>query len=159
MSSHYATGNEADGPPTVPPFRLRTRRHADFKLADALQFLVSSPGEESTTRFIERYDTAMRELCQSIAEEIAESDRYHKRVDAPASAYNSRPAYRLDLQTTTKRARRSSTGLWYVYYTIDDADGDGKPDTVTVYSIEQSASQPFAINTGQFDEPDEGTDE
>jgi hypothetical protein len=41
--------------------------------------------------------------------------------------------------------------LWYVYYTIDDTDGDGNPDVITVYSIEHSTAQPFAINTGQFD--------
>lgn len=151
---------EANGNTPVEPFDYVTTRHADFSIADSLKFLASSPGGiESMERFSERLDEELDILCQSIAEEIAETGRYHKRVDMPASAYHARPTYRLDVQTSRKRARRSGSGLWYVYYTIADANNDGKPDRIVVLSVEHSSSQPFAINAGQFDERDEDTDE
>ncbi|MBC8142228.1 MAG: hypothetical protein H7Y38_12390 [Armatimonadetes bacterium] len=156
MASSAAENNEE----VVSPFSYTTTQRADFCLADALRFLCGSPGgEESAARFNDRFDEELDALCQTVAEEIAETGRYHKRIDVPASAYHSRPTYRLDVQTVKKRARRSGSGLWYVYYTIDDADKDGKPDTITVISIYGSRSQPLAINTGQFDLPDDNEEE
>ena len=157
MSKPSATGNDAVNP--VAPFRLITDRDADFDIADALQFLIRSPGgEESAIRFSERYDEAVRDLCQAVADEIAETGRYFKRVDVAASAYKSRPTFRLDIQTSQKRARRSNSGLWYVYYTINDTDGDAKPDAITVTDVVHSGSEPYAINTGQFDLPNDESD-
>ena len=143
-------GTEGDAP--AEPFLYTTTRHADFKIADALRFLGSSPGgTEAMERFSERFDEVMDFLCQSVAQEIADTGRYYRRVDIPASAYHARPTYRLDLQTTKRRVRRSNSGLWHIYYTIADVDKDGAPETVIVISVEHSSAQPFAINTGQFD--------
>lgn len=144
------SGVSDDAP--VNSFAFVTTRHADFRIAEALSFLGSSPGGiEAMERFNDQFEESMNQLCHAVAEEVAESGRYNKRVDIPASAYHARPTYRLDLQTTKKRTRRSGTGLWYVYYTIVDTDNDGKPDRINVVSVEHSSAQPYAINTGQFD--------
>lgn len=141
-----------DGDTPAKPFLYVTTRHADFRIADALRFLGNSPGGgEAMERFSERFDDAMDYLCQSIAQEIADTGRYQRRVDIPASAYHARPTYRFDLKTTQRRARRSGSGLWYIYYTIAGTNSGGGAETIVVLSVEHSSAQPYAINTGQFD--------
>ncbi|MBC7808662.1 MAG: hypothetical protein H7145_21215 [Akkermansiaceae bacterium] len=142
----------ADGDSSAEPFLYTSTRHADFKIADALRFLGGSPGgTEAMERFSERSDEVIKVLCQSVAREIADTGRYHKRVDIPASAYYTRPIYRLDLQTTKKRTRRSGSGLSHIYQAAADVNNDGTPETIVIVPVEHSGSQPFVINTGQSD--------
>ncbi len=125
---------------------------AELDVAKILRYLSASwGGDEAAHRFSDALDQALAQECMAVAEQITQTGVPSKRIHEQVSVYRSRPTFRLDVQTTKKRARRSGAGLWYVYYSIVDADADGVPDTLLVYAVEHSTAQPFAINTGQFD--------
>ena len=148
--------SEGSGAENRRRFHLDVLHKAEIQLAQALRFLLeSSGGRDAAIRLNDAFDIALQQEREAVQEQIEETGRPWKRIHAPASVYHSRPLFRLDVQTTKKRARRTGSGLWYVYYAIDDADKDGKPDTLTVHALEHSTAEPFAINTGQFDLPDD----
>lgn len=145
--------NESEANPAL---RIKTDRKAEFDIADAVQYLLRFPGgEELAARFSEVLDAAITEEGSAVAAQIVANGRPDKRIDVAASAYNSRPTFRLDVQTARRRARCSGSGLWFVFYTLDNPDGDNKPGTLTVHAVHHSRAEPFAINTGQFDLPDD----
>jgi len=129
------------------PLEITYSRHSEFDLADAIRWLLQTFGEETATHFGVRLEEELTSLAQSIATEIAESGRYRAPVHEPASAYFARPVYRHSVSTTKKRARRSSAGLWHVYFELQDRNRRGLPDTLIVHSIQHSASRPYAVQT------------
>ena len=125
---------------------------AELDVARILRYLSASwGGDEAAHRFSDALDEALSQECVAVAEQITQTGTPLKQIHEQVSVYRSRPTFRLDVRTTKRRARRRGAGLWYVYYSIVDANGDGNPDTLLVYAVEHSTAQPFAINTGQFD--------
>lgn len=68
-----------------------------------------------------------------------------------ASLRFSRLVYRDRVEVSKSRSRRSSAGLWYVYYTLEDRSNSGKADTLVVASVRHAASQPFEIENADGD--------
>ncbi|MBC8141922.1 MAG: hypothetical protein H7Y38_10830 [Armatimonadetes bacterium] len=54
------------------------------------------------------------------------------------------------MSVSKTRNRRSSAGLWYIFYRLEDVGGIGRADTLFVVAVRHSAAQPFTI------EDDEG---
>ena len=143
----------------VPLWNWELDHLAEIQVARILQYLSASPdGTDAAIRFNTAFDEALDEECRIVAEQVTDTGKPWKRIHEPASVYRARPLFRLSVQTAKKRARRSSIGLWYAYYSIDDANRDGKPNRITVKEVHHSGSEPFAINTGQFDLPDDEGD-
>ena len=80
---------------------------------------------EAADRFEERLDEAIGAARDRIAREIAEEGRPFDPPDEVASYAMTQTIYRLRVETSKKRSRRSSAGLWYVLYALRDTDGDG----------------------------------
>ena len=60
-----------------------------------------------------------------------------------ASLHYSRPIFSHRFQTGKTKAKRSSSGVWYVYFGLADTDGDGHPDTLSVVTISHAARPPL----------------
>ena len=130
----------------VSPLRLRITEPAEDQLASALSYLTDNVGLDAAERLNTRLKVELPLLCEQIAREIATVGVPFHAPDEQASLYFARPVYRLKLETSKTRARRSSTGLWYVYYGLKDSTGQGtKPDTLSVVAIRHSGAPPLSV--------------
>ncbi len=96
-------------------------------------------GEEVELRWEAAFAREIKNLCESIAEQIASPDGFYDQPDEGASLQFSRPIFQQRFQTGKIKARRSSVGVWRIFYAIDDDDKDGTPDTLRVYAIRHAA--------------------
>jgi plasmid stabilization system protein ParE len=122
------------------PLRLQITDTAEERINDSITWLESY-SEESAQRFVEALEDALQSLCQQVAHDIARKVPLH--TDELASIYYSRPVFMYLVQTGKTRKRRSSAGLWRLYYDITDRDQDGQPDTLRFLSIHHAAARPL----------------
>ncbi|WP_309707336.1 type II toxin-antitoxin system RelE/ParE family toxin [Armatimonas sp.] len=97
--------------------------------------------EAAGQRFTLALEATLQELCRSIPEKIAQG--YPPQTNEDASLGLSRPTYRTRFETVAKRARRSSVGVWYVFYWLIDGDGDRVPETLRVLAIRHGSAPPL----------------
>lgn len=140
----------------LPLFQLRWTRPAEFDVARILRYLLAF-SEETATHFNDALDAAIAQEMDAVRAQIRADNRPAKRIDQAASVYNARPMFRLDIRTSPRRGRGQSSGLWYVYYALDDLNNDGEPDTFSVITVQHSTAQPLAIPAGHI--LTEGADE
>lgn len=97
--------------------------------------------EAAGQRFTLALEATLQELCRSIPEKIVQG--YPPQINDDASLGLSRPTYRNRFETSPKRARRSSVGVWYVFYWLIDGDGDRVPETLRALSIRHGSAPPL----------------
>lgn len=114
---------------------------ADFD--SAMQFLSQTNGTDYAERFTEAFGATIGRTCQRIADEIADNGKPFDRTHENASLRFAAPVYRLSVSVSKTRNRRSSAGLWYVFYRLEDVAGIGRADTLFVVAVRHSAAQPF----------------
>ena len=87
------------------------------------------------------------QLCQRVPESIAANRQPFDTWNEEATLHSARPVFRTRFRTGKSRKRGDSSGLWYVYYTIEDKNRDSEPDTITIYAVRHGASEPFSLDT------------
>ena len=111
----------------------------------SMTYLTATQGMDYAVRFTGEVGLVTRKTCERVAAEIAESGRVFDRTDEGASLRFAAPVYRVDVLVGKSRARRSSAGLWYVFYTLVDRAGIGRPDTMFVVAVRHSAARQFTV--------------
>jgi plasmid stabilization system protein ParE len=97
-----------------------------------------SPATEQ--RFTTRLTALLRNLCSELPEKIA-TGRPPQR-DEKASLGLIRPAFQERFYTGAKKpTRRSSAGVWRVFYALLDADGDNQPEALLVLRVFHAAAE------------------
>ena len=133
-------------PRTIKPLYLDFSAPALAELSGAVEFARALRGEnEDAEHFAARVAEVFRDAATRLAEEVAENEtgKPFDPVDEAASVHFSRPTYRLRIETAKRRAKRSTAGFWYAYYTLKDVAETGKPDTLYVYAIRHSGALPI----------------
>ncbi len=125
----------------------------DSDLDAAMQFLSQTNGTDYAERFTEAFGAIMTEACQRVADEIAGQGRPYDRTHENASLRFTAPVYRLSVSASKTRNRRSSIGLWYVFYRLEDVAGIGRADTLFVVAVRHSAAQPFTLEDADNETP------
>ena len=130
--------------------RPQTTQEAEAEIRSAIDWL-DSISSDASERFAIRLREEITALCLILAEEIAQSEngRMTRPENAEASIYFSRPVYRHSLETGKHRQRRSSAGLWYIFFAVTDEDADGTPDTLRIFSVRHSARPSLAISASE----------
>lgn len=129
----------------VSPLFLDFKPRGEAELDSAITYLSLSFGSDYAEKFTAEVGRVLKETCLRIAEEIAEDG---SPFDAPhdvASLRFAQPVYRLNVSLLKRRTRRSSTGLWYVFYALEDKAKIGRADTLAVVAVRHSAARPFFI--------------
>lgn len=126
---------------------MSPKGEADFDAV--VQFLSVTNGTEYVERFTEEFGKVISETCQRVAQELDENGKPFDRPNEGASLRFAAPVYRVDISTGKKRARRSSAGLWYVFYRLEDIAGIGRADTPSIVAVQHSAAQPFSIEESE----------
>ena len=139
-------------PDTIPPLYLDLSGDGEAELDAAMTYLTDTQGIDYAVRFTGEVGLVTRETCERVAAEIAEYGKVFDRTDEGASLRFAAPVYRVDVLVGKSRARRSSAGLWYVFYTLVDRAGIGRPDTMYVVAVRHSASRPFRVEDDADDE-------
>ena len=104
-------------------------------------------------RFTARLTALLRNLCSELPAKIT-TGRPPQR-DEKASLGLIRPAFQERFYTGTKKpARRSSAGVWRVFYALLDADGDNHPEALLVLRVFHAAAELPWERIGQ-EEPEE----
>ena len=111
---------------------------ADFDAA--VQFLSQTNGTEYAERFTIALGVIIEKTCQRVADEIAENGRPFDQTHEAASLRFAAPVYRLSVLVSKARGRRSSVGLWYVFYRLRDVAGIGHADTLFVVAVRHSVA-------------------
>lgn len=127
------------------PLFLDLEPRAESELDVAMTYLSQSIGTDYAERFTAEAGRVLKEACHDIAEEIVSHGKPSSPMHEAASVRFSRPIYRLDVAVTKARARRSSAGLWYVFYALEDRANIGRPDTLAVVAVRHSAARPFGV--------------
>jgi len=130
----------------VPAIKLVLVRRAEFDIADAIAWLSRTAGEDSALNFMTRLDDEIAVLRESVGEELAEFGRHRARPHEAGSVYFARPIYRHVMQTVKRRARRSSAGVWHIYYEVR-VETDKERSALVVHSIQHGASEPYTVPT------------
>lgn len=94
---------------------------------------------ETAQRFVSVYEETLETLCRESDKKAAEGRPLPP--DEEASLAFSRPTHKTRFQTSQKRSRLSSQGVWYILYWLLDANRDGQPETLRVARV-RSASAP-----------------
>lgn len=96
---------------------------------------------EAADRFLLAYAETVRFLCREIALKAAEGRPLPP--DEEASLAFSRPTHKTRFQTSAKRSRFSSQGVWYILYWLLDANRDGMPETLRVARVRSAGAPPM----------------
>ncbi|MBC7806921.1 MAG: hypothetical protein H7145_12310 [Akkermansiaceae bacterium] len=99
---------------------------------------------DAAERFKQRLDEPVNAARVRIAHEILEEGKPLDSPDEAASYALTQTVYRLGVETARKRARRSSAGLWFVFYALRDTNGDGVIDTFRVLRLIHSVARPVS---------------
>jgi hypothetical protein len=111
--------------------------------------------EDASWRFGIAYKSCLDDLCRSIPEDIERG--FPPTPNEDASLALSRPTYRAKFETTKKRSRLSSEGVWYVFFWLIDGDGDRVPETLHVVGVRHGSAPPMwkPEDLGEDDSPQE----
>ncbi len=116
------------------PLSLEASEEARERILSILDKL----SDEAALRFTDAYEQCLADLCRRIPAAIEQG--FPPTHDEPASLALSRPTYRAKFETTNKRSRFSSIGVWYVFFWLIDGDGDRIPETLKVVSIQHGSA-------------------
>jgi hypothetical protein len=125
-------------------------RPAQAELSAAGEYVRSRHGDDAAEQFGRRVEEIIAQTAERLAKEIA-SDEFSKPFQSPdesASVRWAQPVYRLSVETSPRRRRGSSAGLWYLYYALHDKANTGKPDTMLMYAFRHSAASPMTPDAG-----------
>jgi hypothetical protein len=92
---------------------------------------------EAFQRFTRTIGRELMGLCQSCA--VNPPIQYNE----AASLYYSRPIFSHRFQTGRTKTKRSPSGVWYIYFSLTDTDGDGRPNTLSIVTISHAARRPL----------------
>lgn len=104
--------------------------------------------EEAAARFAVALAACLAETSARLGEKIA-AGRPLPAPDEAASLTFSRPVYQTVFVTNRKRARRSSAGVWRVFFDLLDTSSSGgsggRADTLRVLAVRHGAAQSLWI--------------
>lgn len=126
----------------VLPLTLDIPEKAASEIRRATAQVKTRAGIAAADVFTARLADALLELCDDLAWRLATRNNLPV-PDETISLLFSRPAF-LHYVTTTKsgkRARRSFAGTWRVYYALNDTNGDGATNTLTILLFLHSAAR------------------
>lgn len=114
---------------------------------DATVKALENLSPDAAQRFIVAYQETLESLCREIARKAAEGRPLPP--DEAASIALARPTHKTRFQTSAKRSRFSSQGVWYVFYWLYDVNRDAVPETLHVVTVQSASSPPL------WEEPEE----
>ena len=117
-------------------FPLSAEESEDAK--KIIRGILEKLSDDAADRFNDAYDKCLDDLCRKIPEDIEQG--FPPTPNEDASLALSRPTYRAKFETTKTRARRSSVGVWYVFFLLLDGNGDRIPETLQVVGIRHGSA-------------------
>ncbi len=108
-------------------------------------------GDEVAEQFSVLVSEAIVREAERLAAEITanRNGKPFQPMDEAASVYWSQPVYRPRIETAQKRKRNTATGLWYLYYALQNSGDTEKPDTMQILALRHSASRPIGSDGTQ----------
>ena len=137
----------------VKPLKADFTENGSIDYDLALDWLAQRD-QVAAERFNTLFDQTVTDLCRSLVVEIAQGGRPFAQPDETASLAFSRPVYKHRFDLSKKRQRRSSAGVWFVFYFLTDNNKDGIVDTLNIAAIRHGAAAPL-WNEKQDDTEDE----
>ena len=122
--------------PSATPLILDFTREGNLSLSQA-QTWLKSLSTEAFQRFTTVIGRELTVLCKECA--VNPPTQYNE----AASLHYSRPIFSHRFQTGKTKTKRSSSGVWYIYFGLEDTDRDGRPDTLSVVTISHAARPPL----------------
>ena len=122
------------------PLYLELAPQARQDIDDAILWLKALDST-AATRFTDALTEALATLAVRLQEQLEEHAPLP--IDEDASLALSRPILKHLFFTGKTRQRRSSAGVWRLYFDLRDNDQDGKPDTLRVVTIRHGAAAPL----------------
>jgi len=134
-----------DNPAVRAPLRYELTAVALAEMSAAGESVRAYSGDEVAELFSVRVSEAIVQEAERLGGEIAANitGKPFQTMDEEASVHWSQPVYRLRIETVRGRKRNTATGLWYLYYGLQDTKNTGKPDTMQVLALRHSASRPI----------------
>nr|WP_309694531.1 hypothetical protein [Armatimonas sp.] len=117
--------------------------------------ILEKLSDDAADRFNDAYDQCLDDLCRKIPEDIERG--FPPTTNEDASLALSRPTYRVKFETTKKRSRLSSMGVWYVFFWLIDGDGDRVPETLHVVGVRHGRAPAMWSEASEMDQ-DEDSD-
>ena len=124
----------------MPQLQVRITEEAQQQVLQAREWLGSlSP--ENEQRFCEVLEQELLQLQAQIGQMLDEGafPQYHEE----ASLAFSRRVHQHRFQTGKRRQKRSSRGVWNLFYLLLDLDGDRVFDTIRIISVRHAAAAPL----------------
>jgi hypothetical protein len=134
--------------PSARPLALDITKEAASEILKAREWLKTISSEASQS-FLNALNRELRALCKANAYNPAT-----QRHDA-ASIYFSRPTFHHRFQTGQTKTKRSSSGVWYIYFELVDTNADQRPDTLRVNLVTHAAKAPLWEEPHGEDEDEE----
>lgn len=134
--------------PSAQPLALDITAEASLEVLKARDWLKTIASEVSQ-RFASALNQEIRKLRKECA--INPPTQYNE----AASLHYSRPVFGHRFQTGRTKTKRSSSGVWYIYFGLEDTDRDGRPDTLSVVTIVHAARPPLWEEPREEDEDED----
>lgn len=139
---------------SVSPLAVLVTPRAQQEVQRILEWLEGY-GAEILARFSAALATEAAATRQQFADKLTAGQPVGL-IDEGSSLAFSRPTFARRFTTSQKRARRSSSGTYLVYYGLADKDGDGRADTLFVLSVRHAAAQPlWSVENESDDAPED----
>jgi hypothetical protein len=117
-------------------FPLSAEESEDAK--KTIKSILEKLSDDVADRFNDAYDQCLDDLCRKIPDDIERG--FPPNPNEDASLALSRPTYRAKFETTKRRSRLSSIGVWYVFFWLIDGDGDRTPETLQVVTVRHGSA-------------------
>ncbi|WP_395138414.1 hypothetical protein [Armatimonas sp.] len=142
----------AGGPlrPSARPLALDISPEVAREILKARDWLLTV-SRSVAQRFAMVLDQELKALCKACA--VNPPTQPHEQ----ATIYYSRPVFSHRFQTGKTKQKRSSSGVWYVIFDLQDTSSDTRPDLLRVITIFHAASQAPWDSQGEEDD-DQGED-
>jgi hypothetical protein len=108
------------------------------KAVAVVEGIVDKLAPDAALRFDDAYLACIHDLCRKIPDDIERG--FPPSPNEDASLALSRLTYRAKFETTKKRSRLSSVGVWYVFFWLIDGDGDQVPETLLVVTVRHGSA-------------------
>ncbi|MBB6052946.1 hypothetical protein [Armatimonas rosea] len=120
--------------PLAPPLVLDFSPEGRAALRQAQTWLKGF-STEVLQRFTTTLSHELKALCKACA--VNPPTQPHEQ----ATIYYSRPVFAHRFQTGKTKTKRSSSGVWFVIFDLQDTNGDARPDLLRIVTIFHAASQ------------------
>lgn len=118
---------------------LEIAPQAQNDIEDALSWLRAL-APDAPGRFTDALTDAFAFLAVRLQEQIDGKAPLHP--DEGASLALARPVFQHRFATGRTR-RRSGSGVWRIFFDLNDRNGDGTPDTLRVLAVRHAAAAPL----------------